>query len=79
VTTVNLCEAKTRLCRRVEQAPAGKAVIIARVGKPVARAGAGAVRGSPMRLLLALAFTGPLRLVTADSTLTAYGGPIEFI
>jgi len=31
------------------------------------------------RLLLAQAFTEPLRLVTADRTLAAYGGAVEFI
>jgi PIN domain nuclease of toxin-antitoxin system len=31
------------------------------------------------RILLAQAFTDPLRLVTADSALTAYGGAMEVI
>lgn len=35
--TVNIYEAKTQLSRLVDQAAAGKEIIIARAGKPVAR------------------------------------------
>lgn len=35
--TINIHEAKTQLSRFVDQAAAGKEVIIARAGKPVAR------------------------------------------
>jgi prevent-host-death family protein len=37
MATVNIYEAKTQLSRLVDQAAAGKEVIIARGGKPVAR------------------------------------------
>ncbi len=37
MTTINIYDAKTQLSRLVEQAAAGKDVIIARGGKPVAR------------------------------------------
>jgi prevent-host-death family protein len=37
MTTINIYEAKTQLSKLVEQAAAGKDVIIARGGKPVAR------------------------------------------
>ena len=37
MTTINIYEAKTQLSRLVEQAAAGKDVIIARGGKPIAR------------------------------------------
>ncbi len=37
MSTVNIYEAKTQLSKLVEQAAAGKDVIIARGGKPVAR------------------------------------------
>jgi prevent-host-death family protein len=37
VTTINIYEAKTQLSKLVERAAAGKDVIIARGGKPVAR------------------------------------------
>ena len=53
---------------------------------PVSAAHAAAVAKLPRhhsdpfyRLLLAQAFTEPLRLVTADRALAAYGGSIEFI
>lgn len=35
--TINIYEAKTQLSRLVDQAAAGKEIIIARAGKPVAR------------------------------------------
>lgn len=37
MTKINICEAKTQLGKLVAQAAAGKDVIIARRGKPVAR------------------------------------------
>jgi prevent-host-death family protein len=37
MTTINIYEAKTQLSKLVERAAAGKDVIIARGGKPVAR------------------------------------------
>jgi prevent-host-death family protein len=37
MTTINIYEAKTQLSKLIEQAAAGKDVIIARGGKPVAR------------------------------------------
>jgi prevent-host-death family protein len=37
MTTINIYEAKTQLSRLVEEAAAGRDVIIARGGKPVAR------------------------------------------
>jgi len=37
VNTINLYDAKTQLSKLVDQAAAGKDVIIARAGKPVAR------------------------------------------
>jgi prevent-host-death family protein len=37
VTTINIYEAKTKLSKLIEQAAAGRDVIIARGGKPVAR------------------------------------------
>jgi prevent-host-death family protein len=37
MTTINIYEAKTQLSKLVDQAAAGKDVIIARGGKPVAR------------------------------------------
>jgi prevent-host-death family protein len=37
MTTINIYQAKTQLSKLVEQAAAGKDVIIARGGKPVAR------------------------------------------
>jgi len=37
MTTINIYEAKTQLSRLVEQAAAGKDIIIARGGKPIAR------------------------------------------
>lgn len=37
MTTINLYDAKTRLSELVDEAAAGKDVIIARAGKPVAR------------------------------------------
>jgi prevent-host-death family protein len=37
MTTINIYEAKTQLSRLVEQAAAGKDIVIARGGKPVAR------------------------------------------
>ncbi len=37
MTTINIYEAKTQLSRLVDQAAAGKDVVIARGGKPVAR------------------------------------------
>ncbi len=37
MTTINIYDAKTQLSKLVEQAAAGKDVIIARGGKPVAR------------------------------------------
>jgi prevent-host-death family protein len=37
VATVNIYEAKTKLSKLVDQAAAGKDVVIARNGKPVAR------------------------------------------
>ena len=37
MSTVNIYEAKTQLSKLVEQAAAGKDVVIARGGKPVAR------------------------------------------
>ena len=53
---------------------------------PVSAAHAAAVAKLPMhhtdpfdRLLLAQAFTEPLRLVTADRTLAAYGGAVEVL
>jgi PIN domain nuclease of toxin-antitoxin system len=53
---------------------------------PVSTAHAAAVAKLPRhhtdpfdRLLLAQAFTEPLRFVTADRTLAAYGGAVEFI
>jgi PIN domain nuclease of toxin-antitoxin system len=53
---------------------------------PVAARHAAAVAGLPMhhadpfdRLLLAQAFTEPLRLVTADAVLAQYGGAIELL
>jgi PIN domain nuclease of toxin-antitoxin system len=53
---------------------------------PVSAAHAAAVAKLPMhhtdpfdRLILAQAFTEPLRLVTADRTLAAYGGAVEVI
>ncbi len=53
---------------------------------PVTAKHAAAVAALPLhhadpfdRLLLAQAFTEPLRLVTADKTLTAYGGAIEVV
>jgi PIN domain nuclease of toxin-antitoxin system len=53
---------------------------------PVTARHAAAVSGLPLhhadpfeRLLLAQAFTEPLRLVTADDALAKYGGAIEFV
>jgi prevent-host-death family protein len=37
VTTINIYEAKSKLSKLIEQAAAGRDVIIARGGKPVAR------------------------------------------
>jgi prevent-host-death family protein len=37
MTVVNICDAKTRLSRLIEEAAAGHDVVIARGGKPVAR------------------------------------------
>ena len=37
MTTINIYQAKTQLSKLVEQAAAGKDIIIARGGKPVAR------------------------------------------
>ena len=36
---VNLCEAKTHLSRLVDEAAAGKEIVIARAGKPIAKLG----------------------------------------
>lgn len=36
-TTINIHEAKTHLSRLVEQAAAGKEIVIAKAGKPMAR------------------------------------------
>jgi PIN domain nuclease of toxin-antitoxin system len=53
---------------------------------PVTARHAAAVSGLPLhhadpfdRLMLAQAFTEPLRLVTADDALAKYGGAIEFV
>ncbi len=37
MTVVNICDAKTRLSRLIEEAAAGHDVVIARGGKPVAQ------------------------------------------
>jgi prevent-host-death family protein len=37
MTFVNICQAKTRLSKLIEEAAAGNDVVIARSGKPVAR------------------------------------------
>ena len=79
---------KTRL-GKIEGDPDGLARAIEESGfqeLPVTARHAAAVAKLPMhhadpfdRLLLAQAFTEPLRLITADRTLAAYGGGVEVI
>ena len=49
MTAVNIYDAKTNLSKLVDQAAAGKDVVIARGGKPVARLTSLAVKKQPIR------------------------------
>lgn len=50
MTTVNIHEAKTHLSRLVEEAAAGREIVIAKAGKPVARLVPLAAAPRPKRL-----------------------------
>ena len=50
MTTVNIHAAKTQLSRLVEEAAAGKEIVIAKAGKPLAKLGPLAVSGRKRKL-----------------------------
>jgi prevent-host-death family protein len=78
--TVNIHAAKTHLSRLVDEAAAGKEIVIARAGKPVARLAPLRATGKPRspglmrgRIRIARDFDAPL----PAAALKSFYGPVE--